>query len=97
MIRFHQVHKRYPGGYHALKNVSFEIAEGEMVFLTGHSGAGKSTLLKLIAAIERTNLGSVLQLSPSKVTFATRATVCKHIERVFVSAQVMPHVLGLPY
>jgi cell division transport system ATP-binding protein len=60
MISFTQVHKRYPGGYQALKNVSFEIAEGEMVFLTGHSGAGKSTLLKLIAAIERPNHGSVL-------------------------------------
>ncbi|MDO8264711.1 MAG: cell division ATP-binding protein FtsE [Gallionella sp.] len=60
MIKFNQVHKRYPGGNHALKNVSFEIAKGEMVFLTGHSGAGKSTLLKLIAAIERPNLGSVL-------------------------------------
>lgn len=60
MISFSQVHKRYPGGYHALKNVSFNIDAGEMVFLTGHSGAGKSTLLKLIAAIERPNLGSVL-------------------------------------
>ncbi|MDH4215849.1 MAG: ATP-binding cassette domain-containing protein, partial [Gallionella sp.] len=53
MIKFNQVNKRYPGGYQALKNISFEIAKGEMVFLTGHSGAGKSTLLKLVAAIER--------------------------------------------
>jgi cell division transport system ATP-binding protein len=60
MISFKQVHKRYPGGYEALKNVSFDIAEGEMVFITGHSGAGKSTLLKLIAGIERPNSGSVL-------------------------------------
>ncbi len=60
MISFSQVHKRYPGGYAALKDVSFNITEGEMVFLTGHSGAGKSTLLKLIAAIERPNSGSVL-------------------------------------
>ena len=60
MIRFNQVNKRYPGGYQALKNLSFEIAKGEMVFITGHSGAGKSTLLKLIAAIERPNLGSVI-------------------------------------
>jgi cell division transport system ATP-binding protein len=60
MIRFSQVSKRYPGGYAALKNLSFEIAAGEMIFLTGHSGAGKSTLLKLIAAIERPNGGTVL-------------------------------------
>jgi cell division transport system ATP-binding protein len=60
MIQFSQICKRYPGGYEALKNVSFEIAEGEMIFLTGHSGAGKSTLLKLIAAIERPNSGSVI-------------------------------------
>lgn len=60
MIRFSQVSKRYPGGYAALKNVSFEIDAGEMIFLTGHSGAGKSTLLKLIAAIERPNGGTVL-------------------------------------
>ena len=60
MIRFNQVNKRYPGGYQALKNVSFEVSKGEMVFITGHSGAGKSTLLKLIAAIERPNLGSVI-------------------------------------
>jgi cell division transport system ATP-binding protein len=60
VIKFSQVSKRYPGGYEALKRVSFEIAEGEMTFLTGHSGAGKSTLLKLIAAIERPNGGSVI-------------------------------------
>lgn len=60
MIKFTQVSKRYPGGYEALKSVSFEIDEGEMAFLTGHSGAGKSTLLKLIAAIERPNGGSIV-------------------------------------
>ena len=60
MIQFSQICKRYSGGYEALKNVSFEIAEGEMIFLTGHSGAGKSTLLKLIAAIERPNSGSIV-------------------------------------
>ena len=60
MISFNQVTKRYPGGIDVLKNVSFELARGEMAYLAGHSGAGKSTLLKLIAAIERPNSGSVL-------------------------------------
>jgi cell division transport system ATP-binding protein len=60
MIEFSAVSKRYPGGYEALKNVSFSVAAGELVFLTGHSGAGKSTLLKLIPVIERVNSGSVI-------------------------------------
>lgn len=60
MISFSQVSKRYPGGYEALKSVSFEVQAGEMVFITGHSGAGKSTLLKLMAAIERPTSGTVL-------------------------------------
>jgi len=60
MIKFNQVYKRYPGGHEALKDVSFAIEAGEMVYLTGHSGAGKSTLLKLVAAIERPTSGSVL-------------------------------------
>jgi len=79
MISFDQVRKRYPGGYEALSNVSFEIASGEMVFLTGHSGAGKSTLLKLVAGIERPNSGSVLVnnqnvgvLKPSALPFLRR-------------------------
>ncbi len=42
MIRFDNLSKRYPGGFEALKNVSFEMGAGEMAFLTGHSGAGKA-------------------------------------------------------
>lgn len=60
IISFSQVSKRYPGGHEALRNVSFSVEPGEMVFITGHSGAGKSTLLKLIAAIERATAGTVL-------------------------------------
>lgn len=60
MIRFSAVTKRYPGGLEALRGVTLEIAEGEMVAVTGHSGAGKSTLLKLAAGLERASTGTVL-------------------------------------
>jgi len=60
MIEFSAVHKRYPGGYEALKGVTFSVGDAELVFVTGHSGAGKSTLLKLIPVIERVNAGSVM-------------------------------------
>ncbi len=59
MIALAHVSKRYPGGYEALKDISLDIAAGEMVFLTGHSGAGKSALIKLIAAIERPTGGTI--------------------------------------
>lgn len=60
MIQFDTVSKRYPGGYDALKNISFHIDDEEMVFLTGHSGAGKSTLLKLLTLIERPSRGQLI-------------------------------------
>jgi cell division transport system ATP-binding protein len=59
MIRFDEVHKRYPNGREALSAVSFAVDTGEMCFLTGHSGAGKSSILKLIALIERPTRGQV--------------------------------------
>ena len=59
MIRFNNVSKTYPGGFLALKNVSFELASGEMAFLTGHSGAGKSTLLKLMSLMEKPTSGKI--------------------------------------
>lgn len=60
MIVASNLTKRYPGGYEAVKDVSFEIAAGQMMFLSGHSGAGKSTLVKLIASIERPTSGSLV-------------------------------------
>ena len=59
MITFDNVSKRYPGGNDGLSNVSLNIDDGEMVFLTGRSGAGKSTLLKLIGLLERASRGQV--------------------------------------
>jgi cell division transport system ATP-binding protein len=60
VILFERVQKRYPNGREALSDVSFGVARGEMMFLTGHSGAGKSTVLKLIALIDRPSRGQVV-------------------------------------
>lgn len=60
MIRFEHVSKRYAGGIAALADLTFTVAQGELIVLTGHSGAGKSTLLRLIAAVERPSGGSVI-------------------------------------
>jgi cell division transport system ATP-binding protein len=60
VIRFEHVTKHYPASGDALSDVSFELAAGEMAFLTGHSGAGKSTLMRLIGLIERPTRGQVM-------------------------------------
>lgn len=60
MISFSNVSKRYSNGFEALKSISLEVQEGELVVLTGHSGAGKSTLLKLAAGIEYATSGNVV-------------------------------------
>lgn len=81
MIRFERIFKRYPGGQDALKDISFEIERGEMVFLTGHSGAGKSTLLKLISLIERPTRGQLL-LAGRNLSRIRRRTIARTRQRM---------------
>jgi len=81
MISLNQVVKRYPGGYEALKQVSLEIAAGEMVCVTGPSGAGKSTLLKLLAAVEKPTSGSVIVSGQNVARLRPRAI--PYFRRVF--------------
>jgi cell division transport system ATP-binding protein len=85
VIQVSGVYKRYANGFEALKNVSFNIAQGEMVFLTGHSGAGKSTLLKLIAGIERPSSGyvEISKQNLSRLRAAGLAVLRRNIGLVF--------------
>ncbi|MDQ3691144.1 MAG: phosphonate ABC transporter ATP-binding protein [Chloroflexota bacterium] len=48
MIRFENASVVYPGGVQALKDLTLEIPDGEMMVIVGLSGAGKSTLIRAI-------------------------------------------------
>lgn len=48
MIRFERVTKRYADGTTAVDDLSFEVAEGELVTLVGPSGCGKTTTMKMV-------------------------------------------------
>ncbi len=50
----------YYGAIHALKGISVEVSEGEIVTLIGANGAGKSTILRTISGLLRPKTGQVL-------------------------------------
>ncbi|MFI2204337.1 betaine/proline/choline family ABC transporter ATP-binding protein [Streptomyces sp. NPDC020192] len=60
MIRFEQVTKRYPDGTTAVDDLSFEVAEGELVTLVGPSGCGKTTTMMMVNRLIEPTCGRIL-------------------------------------
>ena len=58
-IALRDLRKTYAGGVEAVRGVSLEIADGELVVLVGPSGCGKSTLLRMIAGLETVTAGTI--------------------------------------
>jgi sn-glycerol 3-phosphate transport system ATP-binding protein len=88
-ITLKDVCKTYGGNVDAIKGVSLDIADGELVVLVGPSGCGKSTLLRMIAGLEaitsgEINIGGriVNRLEPSE----------RDIAMVFQNYALYPHM-----
>ena len=84
----------YYGAIHAIKGVSFEVNEGEIVTLIGANGAGKSTILKTISGLLRSktgniefNDGSIAHVPPHKIVDMGLAHVPEG-RRVFLNMTV---------
>ena len=58
MLKIEDMHVYY-GAIHAIKGVSFEVREGEIVALIGANGAGKSTILKTVSGLMHPRSGSI--------------------------------------
>ena len=60
MIKVFNLYKSYGGVSPVLSDISFDVQDGEFVFLTGQSGAGKTTLFKVLFGWEKFDRGQIL-------------------------------------
>jgi len=58
-VTLRDLHKRYPEGFHAVRGISLDIADGEFLVLVGPSGCGKSTTLRMVAGLEEVTGGEI--------------------------------------
>lgn len=91
MIEFKNVEKYY-GKFHALKNINFEFAKGEVVVVIGPSGSGKSTMLRCINGLETISSGQLLINNKDLRDKQTKLTeVRKNIGMVFQHFNLYPN------
>ena len=58
-VSLEKVNKVYENGFHAVHDMSLDIADGEFMVLVGPSGCGKSTLLRMLAGLEEIGGGTI--------------------------------------
>ncbi|MFJ3909504.1 ABC transporter ATP-binding protein [Streptomyces vinaceus] len=90
MIRFEHVTKRYPDGTTAVEDLSFEVAEGELVTLVGPSGCGKTTTMKMVNRLIEPTSGRIL-LGGEDIASADPVELRRHIGYVIQQVGLFPH------
>ena len=83
------------GGIEALKGISFEVNEGEIVTLIGANGAGKSTTLKAISGLVSMSSGSIVYNGETISGFDSQKIVQKGISLVPEGRRVFPNLTVL--
>jgi len=90
-VEFEKVTKAF-GDVNAVKNISFEINQGQLVTLLGPSGCGKTTTLRLIAGLEMVTEGKIT-IGGKDVTQLSASD--RDVSMVFQSYALFPHMTVL--
>ena len=72
LLRLERISKRF-GGVQALKDISFDVAAGEVLCLAGENGCGKSTLIKIISGVHAPEPGAVMEFDGKPMEHLTPA------------------------
>ena len=88
-VALQEVDKVYPNGFHAVRDLSIYIADGEFLVLVGPSGCGKTTALRMVAGLETISDGEI-SIDGRVVNDMTPKE--RDIAMVFQSYALYPHL-----
>lgn len=100
-LQIKNVSKKYQSGsitVDALKNINFELENGEFTVILGSSGAGKTTLLNLLGGMENASEGQII-LDDKEITSLNKKGLCEYrrsdVGFVFQFYNLMPNLTAL--
>ncbi len=88
-VSLEKINKVYENGFHAVKDLSVNIADGEFMVLVGPSGCGKTTALRMVAGLEDITSG-VLRIGGKEANDETPKQ--RDIAMVFQNYALYPHM-----
>jgi multiple sugar transport system ATP-binding protein len=88
-VDLEQINKLYSNGFHAVKDLSLEVRDGEFMVLVGPSGCGKTTALRMVAGLEEISSGT-LRIGGRAVNGVTSKD--RDIAMVFQNYALYPHM-----
>ena len=88
-VSLEKINKVYENGFHAVHDLSLEIAEGEFMVLVGPSGCGKTTALRMVAGLEDITSG-ILRIGGKEANDETPKE--RDIAMVFQNYALYPHM-----
>ena len=88
-VSMENLNKVYENGFHAVKDMDMEVADGEFMVLVGPSGCGKTTTLRMVAGLEDVTSGT-LRIGGKVVNDGTPKE--RDIAMVFQNYALYPHM-----